>query len=87
METIQKLIETGRIEEAIAQLDRLIELNPDDDALLFARGKAHWRAGERSSARKDYLAALSLNPDSPAGIALKQAEEIENFFNPDLLNP
>ena len=35
----------------------------------------------------DYEHAVSINPNSPAKIALENARDIISFFNPDIYNP
>lgn len=75
------------VEEAIAALDGYISRNPGDDEAFLARGMKHWAMGHRSQAINDYLAAIRLNPDSRAVQALRNANDILDFYNPDLLNP
>ena len=87
VETYRQLISENRLHEAIKELDRLIEATPDDDALLFARGKGKWRVGDHAGATGDYAKASLINPESPAVKALENARDIADFFNPDLYNP
>ena len=70
----------------IAEITALLKSNNLTEA-LFLRGKIHWRLGNRSRATSDYAAAAAADPDSPAAEALEQARAVEDFFNPDLLNP
>lgn len=81
------MISSGRYEEAMAALNRLIAENPTDDRTLFDRGKLKWRLGDRAGAMGDYSKATELNPDSLAAMALEHARDIAGFFNPDLYNP
>ena len=81
------LISEGKIEAALSVLDNLVKLTPDDDRLLFERGKLRWRIGDRAGATGDYAKASMINPESPAAKALEQARDIADFFNPDLYNP
>jgi len=83
----KQLICSGHYSEAIRQLDSLIESDPDNDRLLFERGKLRWRTGDRAGATGDYAKAAHINPQSPAAKALEQARDIADFFNPDLYNP
>lgn len=83
----QTLISKGLFNEALAELTRLLDATPDDDKLLFTRGKIKWRLGDRSGATGDYAKAVALNPESPATKALENARDIADFFNPDLYNP
>lgn len=86
-ENYRILISEGKLEEALEVLDGLIAVSPDDDKLLFERGKIRWRLGDRAGATGDYAKAVMINPDSPAARALEQARDIADFFNPDLYNP
>lgn len=86
-ENYRILISKGKLEEALEVLDGLIAVSPDDDKLLFERGKIRWRLGDRAGATGDYAKAVMINPDSPAARALEQARDIADFFNPDLYNP
>jgi hypothetical protein len=51
------------------------------------RGLQYWGLGNRSAAIGDYLAAVKLNPNSKASLALKATYEILDFYNKDLYNP
>ncbi|MDD5869856.1 MAG: tetratricopeptide repeat protein [Bacteroidales bacterium] len=84
---IKALIDDNRVDEAIEQLNAIIEKRPNDDALYFVRGNAFWKLGDRKHALDDYATATELNPDSPAAIAYKHALEIMDFFNKDMYNP
>lgn len=83
----QLLISKGLLNEALVELNRQLTASPDDDSLLFARGKVKWRLGDRSGATGDYAKAAAINPESPATKALENARDIADFFNPDLYNP
>lgn len=74
-------------ENALVQLTEIINNDPADTEALYVRGKLYWKLGQRSQATSDYAAASALDPESPAAEALKLARDVENFFNPDLLNP
>ncbi|GAB2878969.1 CHAT domain-containing tetratricopeptide repeat protein [Streptomyces mayteni] len=50
--------------ESLADLDRAIELDPDDVAALTARGEIHRLAGRYNQALADFDHALHLQPDS-----------------------
>lgn len=87
MTEIQRILKENNPEEAMVLLDRHIAANPENAEALYQRGRLHWRLGNRSKATSDYAAAASIDPAGPAATALEQAREIENFFNPDMLNP
>ncbi|MDE6377619.1 MAG: hypothetical protein K2K72_02630 [Duncaniella sp.] len=100
---IEKLVKECRLEEAVEMLGALIEemkrsggsasdqqrkeLDKELAGLYFSRGKLYWRLSRRGEAQSDYARAVALDPQSPASIALGQAREVEDFFNPDLYNP
>lgn len=87
MDQIDRYITENKLEEAMVLLNGILAAEPDNADALFRRGKIYWRLGNRSKATSDYAAAALTDPDSPAVQALEQARDIENFFNPDLLNP
>ncbi len=86
LQKINELIAQNCISEAINLLTEIIEKTPGDE-LYFMRGKLFWRMGEPRKAINDYNVALSLNSDSPARVALEQANKILDFYNTDLYNP
>ncbi len=73
--------------DAIPLLDELLAAHPLDDEALLRRGMMHWSCGHRADAINDYLAAIDINPDSKARMALKTANEILDYYNKDLYNP
>lgn len=88
IQNIEALISAGELEKALTELDKAISENGGgDDRLLFMRGKLRWRLGQRPGATSDFMAAVEINPSSPARMALEQARDVEAFFNPDLYNP
>lgn len=84
---ITALLKSNKLTEALDLADRYLAAHPDDAEALFLRGKIHWRKGNRPRATSDYAAAAAADPRSPAAEALEQARAVEDFFNPDLLNP
>lgn len=86
-QTVDKLIADNRLDEALQRLNNTLAQSPGDAEALFARGRIYWRQGRRGEAITDYAAAVSIDPQSPASIALEQARQVMDFFNPDLLNP
>ena len=74
-------------EKIVELLTAYIADHPDDDEALTLRGMKYWSLGKRSECINDYLAAIKLNPNSPAKNALKATYDILNFFNKDLYNP
>ena len=74
-------------QEAIKALSEYITTHPDDDEALTLRGLKYWNLNQRKEAINDYLAALKINPESRAKMALQFANSILDFYNKDLLNP
>lgn len=81
-EQAKSLMAASQLEEALARLS-----DASDAESLFLKGKILWRMGRRAEATSAYTKAAVLDPESPAVQALEHARDIENFFNPDLLNP
>ncbi|MCC8070978.1 MAG: tetratricopeptide repeat protein [Bacteroidales bacterium] len=84
---IQGLIDNGRLQEAVDRLVAFTRENARSDEAWFMLGKVYWRLGQRSKATTCYATAAEICPDSPAALALQQARDIEDFFNPDIFNP
>ncbi len=87
MQKIDELITQNRLDEAIRLLGKQVDAGNADDNTYFTMGKLLWRLGRRSEAMDAYNRAVSINPDSPANVAIEQARAIFDFYNPDLLNP
>ena len=73
--------------EAILSLTQYISFHPDDDEALTIRGLRYWSLNKRKEAINDYLAAIKINPESRAKMALRFAYSILDYYNKDLLNP
>ena len=82
-----EVIKTLPPKEAIIILDKFISLYPENDEALTLRGLRHWALNHRREAINDYLAAIEINPDSKAKMALRMANEVLDYYNKDLLNP
>lgn len=85
--TINAYISANRLDEALDLLNKGLNDNPRDAEALFTRGRINWRKGLRGEAISDYEAAVAIDPASPARIALDQARDVMDFFNPDIFNP
>lgn len=84
---IKSKIKEADYEDAIRMLTEYIAQNPEDDEAYMMRGMRYWGAMKRSQAINDYLAAVRINPESPAALALKAANEVLDYYNKDLYNP
>lgn len=86
MNTIKQLINEGKTDDAIRLLDRYIEENETSDEAYYLRGNAYRKKGDIRQALNNYLAAMELDPDSPARIAHDQLIRIMNFYHKDRYN-
>jgi len=65
----EALIATGRIDEAVAQLEAGVQEVPEDPGLVLALGRAYFRAGRFAEARTRLEEAVRKDPAGPAGRA------------------
>ena len=75
-----------KIDEAISDLNKAIELNPKDPAPLFARAEIYLIQDDTSSARRDLDKAMELNPGSVQGVLLRAYVSAEEGRLPDAIN-
>ena len=61
---INLYIQLGRTSELIGKLNEALELDPENDLLLFNRGTIYDQEGDFDNAEKDYKASLEINPDA-----------------------
>lgn len=87
MKDIRQLILEGNTAEAIRRLHAYLEGAPSSDEAYYLLGNAYRKQGETRLALNNYLAALELNPDSPAREAYDMLMNILNFYHKDLYNP
>ncbi|MBO4742212.1 MAG: tetratricopeptide repeat protein [Bacteroidales bacterium] len=84
---IQSLLDNYEVDEAISLLDSYrAGGGPMDDTLYYLLGNAWRKKGDWQMAMNNYLAALNINPDSPAKQALSMANDILDFYNKDMYN-
>ena len=87
MEKVKNLMDSGRIEEAIALLDEAIaSADGKLDELYYERGNAYWKLQDWKNCLDSYAMAVAVNPESPAAEARRMVEEILQFFNKDMYN-
>ncbi|MBD5232948.1 MAG: tetratricopeptide repeat protein [Bacteroidales bacterium] len=82
---IRKLISANRLAEAAALLPSPSEAK--DAEALYLLGRIAWKEGRKTDAISLYNAALALDPESEAAVALEQASGIMDFYHRDLYNP
>ena len=84
---IKELIIRGDVEQAIRQLDELLQTDfPGKDEAYYLRGNAYRKQGNWQQALNNYRYATDLNPESPARQARQMVMNILNFYNKDMYN-
>jgi protein O-GlcNAc transferase len=73
----EALVASGRLDEAVAQLEQGVAEIPGDPALLLALGQTLYRAGRFGEARTRLEEAVRKDPTGPAGRAA--AEQIKTL--------
>ena len=87
LNTIKELINQGNIEQAILQLDEILQTDfPEKDEAYYLRGNAYRKQSNWQQALNNYQYAIDLNPDSPARQASNMVMDILNFFHKDMYN-
>ena len=61
---INLYIQLGRTSELIGKLGEALELDPENDLLLFNRGTIYDQQGDFINAEADYKSSLAINPDA-----------------------
>ncbi len=86
---IKSLLDTGKVEEAITFLTRMVHQNTasPDDKLFYLLGNAYRKQCNWQQAINAYSEACYLNPESPAAEAKEMILDILNFYHKDLYNP
>mgnify|MGYP001294626812 CR=1 FL=1 len=66
LNTIKELINQGNVEQAILQLDEILQTDfPGKDEAYYLRGNAYRKQSNWQQALNNYRYAIDLNPDSP----------------------
>lgn len=86
LEQIDKMIQSGLIDNAIEVLHSFISEKPDDQA-YYLLGNAYRKKGDFKNAMENYLEAIAINPDSQAVEAHQMLINILEFYHKDLYNP
>ena len=87
LNVIKELISQGNVEQAIGQLDIMLQTDfPEKDEAYYLRGNAYRKQGNWQQALNNYQYAIDLNPNSPALQAHKMVMDILNFYNKDMYN-
>lgn len=87
LEQAKKLLQAGKAEQAISQLDQYLEFtDPRSEEAYYLMGNAYRKLENLSEAMNCYLKAVELNPKSPAQEAYEQVSEILDFYFKDMYN-
>ncbi|MCD7936952.1 MAG: tetratricopeptide repeat protein [Tannerellaceae bacterium] len=86
VEQVKELLQQNKIEEAIVLLLQAIELSPEKAENFYLLGNAYRKKADFKNAINNYLKALELDPESPAGEAYKSTIHILDFYNKDMFN-
>ena len=87
LNTIKELINQGNVEQAIFQLDEILQTDfPGKDEAYYLLGNAYRKQSNWQQALNNYHYAIDLNPDSPARQAYNMVMDILNFFHKDMYN-
>ncbi len=81
------LMNEGRADEAIRNIEEKLAANPADDALHYLLGNAYRRLSNWQKALEHYAEAIELNSESPARQAKAMLTDILDYRCKDLLNP
>lgn len=64
------------------------DLSPSDKAKCFyEQGNRYRREGNWQEAINNYIAAIELDPESPAVEAKRMLDDILGYYNKDMYNP
>lgn len=87
LNTIKELINQGNVEQAIQQLDKMLQTDfPDKHEAYYLLGNAYRKQGDWRQALNNYRYSIDLKPESPSRQAHRMAMDILNFFNKDMYN-
>lgn len=83
---IETLVANGDTEKAMSILEGIINKHENAEA-YYLRGRLKWKLGQKTQAMSDYNKAVSIDPTSPAAVALRMANDVMDFYNHDMYNP
>ena len=87
LNSIKILINEGEVEQAIGQLEALLQSDfPGKDEAYYLLGNAYRKQSNWQQALNHYSLAIKLNPESPALHAREMLMDILNFYNKDMYN-
>ena len=87
IESLKKLIDLNDVEKALELSDELLAMEEaDKEKIYYLRGNIYRKMSNWQQALNNYLAAIEINPGSPALQAKNMLMDILNFYNKDMYN-
>lgn len=83
---IKKLIDEGRLTDALLSISTAIEKYDDDATLFYLKGNAYMKMSDWPNALQCFLQSEKLDPTGKAAESRQMLEDILNFFNKDMYN-
>lgn len=84
---IEKLIASGHLDDAREEIERLLDIEPDNSHAWFLLGGIYRRHELWGDAINAYNKAKLIDPEGPAAAAVESIYDIIRFVNTDLMNP
>ena len=85
-ENVNQALLEGKMDQAFEQLQQMIAANPKDDEAHYLMGNYYRKIGETRLSMNSYLAAIDINPESPAQFAYDHMIKVLDFYNKDMYN-
>ena len=87
-ERIEQLLNLGKRQEAIRELEQYLEQDPKNEVVLLRLGELIYAEGKMTDALNKFNALLRLNPEhQKARNYITMINGILGYFCKDLLNP
>jgi len=80
-DVVKQLIDNNKYDEAIQELNLLIETNSSDDELFYLKGKIHQCQSQWKNAINAFQKAIDLNGDSKAVASMEMLDNIIKSLN------
>lgn len=84
---IERLIASGHLDDARAEIEHLLDMEPQNSQAWFLLGGIYRRHELWGDAINAYNKAKLIDPEGPAAAAVESIYDIIRFVNTDLMNP
>jgi uncharacterized protein HemY len=85
---LKKLVESNLLEEALQQIDHLLQQQPNYTELHYLQGQIYYKQQQWGQAINAFNRVLELEPNHPdAQSQIDMANSILGYFTPDMFNP